>query len=100
MKITKDQLKEIIKEEIQLSEFWGKKKPSPKRASSTADALEQAVKVMTQPTESFQEINGLSYIIWGPWDDPIDAELMRLGQAFVERLKIVAKEHRAKSNPQ
>ena len=80
-----------------LIEFFGKKK-APQKHQSDADILEQALKVMTQSTESFPEGNGLNYVVWGPFDDPYDKELMQLGQAFTKRLKEVAAEYRTKED--
>jgi hypothetical protein len=107
MKISTKKLRKLIQEELfyrefynadpTLKEFWGKKKEQTSRRSD-ADILEQALQVMTQSTESFSEGNGLNYVIWGPFDDPYDKELMKLGQAFTKRLKEVAAEYRAKED--
>lgn len=78
--------------------FWNKKKEAPNPHGSYADVLENAVKVMTKHTEAFPEDNGINYVIWGPFDDPFDRELMKLGQAFTKRLREVAAEHRAKED--
>jgi len=91
--------KYAMSEDRRLAEFWGKKK-QPQKARTDADTLEQALKVMTQSTESFPEGNGLNYVVWGPFDDPYDSELMKLGQAFTKRLKEVAAEYRAKEDEQ
>jgi hypothetical protein len=89
--------KYAMAEHRRLMEFWGKKK-EPQKPRSDADTLEQALRVMTQSTESFPEGNGLNYVVWGPFDDPYDKELMQLGQAFTKRLKEVAAEYRAKED--
>jgi hypothetical protein len=82
-----------------LEEFFGKKKKKPDlHGGSYADVLDNAVKVMTQHTECFPEGNGLNYVIWGPFDDPFDSELKKLGQAFTARLKQVAAERRERED--
>lgn len=77
-----------------MSELWGKKEPQ-KRTSwegSVADDLENAISLMSDGDDAVMRA------VWGLNDNPPDAELLKLGQTFMKRLQVVAKEWRTRAD--
>ena len=84
--------KYALAEGHKLVELWGKKKEVPKRSTnwkeSVADELENAIRLMSDGE------NAVMRAVWGLNDNPPDSELLKLGQAFMKRLRTVAEEWR------
>ena len=77
-----------------MSELWGKKEPQ-KRTSwegSVANNLENAISLMSDGDDAVMRA------VWGLNDDPPDAELLKLGQAFMKKLQSVAEEYRTRAD--
>ena len=78
MKISKKNLKRIIREEALRELWWGKKKePAPQGIDAFSRPLAAAEQAMGEVVSA----------LWGPYDDPPDSALLRKAQALYAELK-------------
>tara|TARA_R100000808_G_scaffold25071_1_gene61266 strand:+ start:2217 stop:2456 length:240 start_codon:yes stop_codon:yes gene_type:complete len=75
MKVSKKQLRRIIKESV-LEEFWGKK-PAAQPSQSNSDPFQVASDAMSDVVAA----------LWGEWDNPPDPELLKKAQDLHAEIK-------------
>ena len=80
MKITKRQLKRIIREA-----FWDKK-PAPPAAGS-----DKFMNPLAAASESMKEVVSAP---WGPWDDPPRPDLLKKAQALAKEIDEASKDEK------
>ena len=89
MKITKRQLKQIIKEEMgsapHLKEFWGKKKQS---ASANSDDWKRPL------TTASNKMSEVVRALWGLHDNPPRPDLLKKSTELMKELEAAAKEEK------
>ena len=87
MKITKKQLKRIIKEELagtsHLKEFWGKKKPP---APTSSDDWKKPL------TTASNKMGEVVQALWGLHDNPPRPDLLEKAIELMKELKSASKE--------
>ena len=80
MKITKRQLKRIIREA-----FWDKKPPAPAAGS------DKFMNPLSAASKSMKEVVSA---LWGPWDDPPRPDLLKKAQDLAKEIDEASKEEK------